>query len=74
MIKRLMIWLIRGYKRFISPLLGDNCRFYPTCSVYAMQALEVHGVFKGTLLAIPSGGRGRTSLLNTRAKRGACPT
>lgn len=52
MIKRLMIWLIRGYKRFISPLLGDNCRFYPTCSVYAMQALEVHGVFKGTLLAI----------------------
>ena len=52
MIKRLMIWLIRGYKRFISPLLGDNCRFYPTCSVYAMQALEVHGVFKGKLLAI----------------------
>lgn len=51
MIKRLLIWLLRGYKRFISPLLGDNCRFYPSCSAYAMQAIEVHGAVKGCILA-----------------------
>ena len=51
MIKRLFILLIRGYKRWISPLLGDNCRFYPTCSSYAIEALEIPGLFKGSLLA-----------------------
>lgn len=52
MIRRILIAGIRGYKKFISPMLGDNCRFYPTCSSYAIEALEVHGVCKGTLLAI----------------------
>lgn len=51
MIRWLLILLIRGYKKFISPLLGDNCRFYPTCSSYAIEALQVHGLLKGTLLA-----------------------
>lgn len=51
MIARLLIWPIRGYKKFISPLLGHNCRFTPTCSEYAMQALEVHGAVKGLLLS-----------------------
>jgi putative membrane protein insertion efficiency factor len=51
MLRRLLIVLIRGYKRFISPLLGDNCRFYPTCSSYAIEALQVHGVCKGLVLA-----------------------
>ena len=46
-----MILLLKGYKKFISPLLGDNCRFYPTCSVYAMQAIEIHGPVKGCILA-----------------------
>ncbi len=44
--------LIRGYKRFISPLLGHHCRFYPSCSSYAIEALEVHGLFKGLALTV----------------------
>ena len=51
MVKRFLILLLKGYKKFISPLLGDNCRFYPTCSVYAMQAIEIHGPVKGCSLA-----------------------
>ena len=43
MVKRFLIFLIKGYQKFISPLLGDNCRFYPTCSAYAIEALRVHG-------------------------------
>ena len=48
----LLIALLRGYKRWISPLLGHHCRFIPTCSEYAMQALAVHGLFKGLLLTV----------------------
>ena len=51
MIKSIFIFLIRCYQRWISPLLGDNCRFYPTCSSYAIEALQVHGLLKGSLLA-----------------------
>ncbi len=43
--------LLRGYKRFVSPLLPPACRFYPTCSQYAAEAVERHGVARGTLLA-----------------------
>jgi putative membrane protein insertion efficiency factor len=46
-----LLFLIRGYKRVISPLLPPACRFYPTCSVYAEQALVRHGPLKGTTLA-----------------------
>ena len=52
MIARAMIGAIRWYQRFISPLLGHNCRFVPTCSQYAIQALHVHGALKGTLLSV----------------------
>lgn len=41
-INRPFIWLIRGYQKFISPSLGDNCRFRPTCSHYAIDCLTVH--------------------------------
>ena len=44
--------VIRAYQVFISPLLGQNCRFYPSCSCYAHQALKTHGLTKGSLLAI----------------------
>ena len=47
----LLVGLIRIYQRFISPLLGPRCRFYPSCSSYAVQALTVHGVIKGSGLA-----------------------
>ena len=52
MIKRALLALLRGYKRWISPHLGNNCRFVPTCSEYAMQAVEIHGVLKGGLLSL----------------------
>lgn len=47
----LLILPIKGYKKFISPALGNNCRFYPKCSEYAMQALQIHGPIKGLLLS-----------------------
>lgn len=40
--------LIRFYQRFISPMLGSNCRFYPSCSAYTYQAVEKYGVAKGS--------------------------
>ena len=50
--KKLLLLLIRFYRRCISPLFPPSCRYYPTCSQYAVEAIEVHGAFKGTLLAI----------------------
>ena len=47
MFRSFILWLLRGYKRFISPLLGQHCRFYPTCSVYTMQAVDRFGVVRG---------------------------
>ncbi|MDD4342781.1 MAG: membrane protein insertion efficiency factor YidD [Eubacteriales bacterium] len=52
MIKKFLIFLIKGYQKFLSPLLGKNCRFYPTCSQYAIKALEKYGLFKGSFLAV----------------------
>ena len=48
----LVILLLRGYKLFISPFLGNNCRFRPTCSEYMMQAVEKYGVFRGGMMGI----------------------
>ncbi len=44
------IFLIRFYKITISPLLGNNCRYHPTCSSYMIEALQVHGLIKGLYL------------------------
>ena len=44
--------IIKFYQRKISPLLGKRCKFYPTCSEYALQAIEKYGAFKGSLKAI----------------------
>ncbi len=44
--------VFRGYKRFVSPLLPPACRFVPSCSEYAAEAVERHGVVRGTALAI----------------------
>lgn len=41
---------IRGYRKFLSPILPARCRYYPSCSSYAMEALTVHGPIKGTIL------------------------
>jgi putative membrane protein insertion efficiency factor len=48
---RLLRFLLRAYQLTISPLLGPRCRFYPSCSSYAMEALQLHGAAKGSLLA-----------------------
>ncbi len=48
----LFVLCIRGYQRFISPCTPSVCRFYPTCSSYALEALERHGLFRGTALAL----------------------
>jgi uncharacterized protein len=44
--------LITGYRHFISPILGCNCRFYPSCSEYAQTAIETYGAWKGIGLAL----------------------
>lgn len=50
--KILLIWLIKGYRLFISPLFPPTCRFQPTCSMYAIQAIERFGVFRGGWMGI----------------------
>ena len=47
----LLTILIKSYQKLISPLLGQRCRFYPSCSNYALEAIEKHGAFKGTGLS-----------------------
>ena len=51
-IRGLVLGLLRGYKRFVSPLLPPACRFEPTCSVYAMDAIARHGTLRGSWLAV----------------------
>ncbi len=50
--KYIMIGIIKLYRIFLSPLFPPSCRFYPTCSMYFMEALQVHGFFKGTYLGV----------------------
>ena len=50
--KPLIQFALRAYKRLISPLLPHSCRFVPTCSEYAMEAVELHGAWRGSLLAM----------------------
>lgn len=50
--KRLLLWLIRFYRSKISPLRAPCCRFTPTCSQYALEAVEKYGAVKGGFLAI----------------------
>lgn len=49
--KTLLLLLLRAYQLGISPFLGQNCRFYPTCSTYAAEAIREHGAAKGGRLA-----------------------
>lgn len=60
-----VIALVRAYQVLLSPLIGGHCRFQPTCSAYAIEALRSHGVFRGSWLTVrriarchPFGGSG----------------
>ena len=50
--RRFLMLLVRGYRLLLSPWLGSGCRFEPTCSVYALQALERHGAAAGSYLTL----------------------
>jgi hypothetical protein len=49
---RALILLVEGYRVLLAPLLGGHCRFWPSCSVYAQEALRKHGARRGTLLTL----------------------
>ncbi len=73
--KGLIIKFIRAYQLIISPYLGSNCRFYPTCSNYAMEVIERFGVIKGLKMSIlrllkcnPWGGSGIDMVKDKDAK------
>ena len=52
MMKALLLAIVRAYRLLLSPWLGSACRFEPTCSVYALQALELHGAAAGSYLTV----------------------
>lgn len=47
-----LIWLVKAYQKYISPLTPPSCRYVPTCSEYTIQALQKHGLLKGGWLAV----------------------
>ena len=50
--KYVLIWLLKGYRFAISPLYGQVCRYHPTCSAYALEAVQTHGAIRGSWLAM----------------------
>jgi uncharacterized protein len=56
-VARVLVALIAGYRRFVSPLLAPRCRFEPSCSAYALEAVREHGALRGTWLAVRRIGR-----------------
>ncbi|ABB14473.1 membrane protein insertion efficiency factor YidD [Carboxydothermus hydrogenoformans] len=50
--RKIILLLIRFYQKFVSPILGSNCRFYPSCSQYTYEAIERYGVIYGSYLGI----------------------
>lgn len=50
--KQILMLLIRGYKKFISPMFPPSCRFQPTCSQYALEAIDRFGSIEGSVLAV----------------------
>lgn len=50
--KRLLIWLVKAYSLLVSPVLGNNCRYYPSCSAYMVEAIERFGALRGGWMGI----------------------
>ena len=70
--KEFLILVINFYRRFISPLTQSSCRYQPTCSEYALEAIQIHGPFKGIITSLkrilschPLGGSGYDPVQNT---------
>ncbi|HMG32202.1 MAG TPA: membrane protein insertion efficiency factor YidD [Jiangellaceae bacterium] len=57
MMRRVLVALLKAYRLLISPLYGQTCRYYPTCSAYALGAVETHGALRGSWLAARRLGR-----------------
>jgi len=51
-VKFLLVYLLRAYRYAVSPMLGNNCRFHPSCAAYALEAIERFGAGRGTWLAL----------------------
>lgn len=56
-VARILVAIVSGYRRFLSPLLGQRCRFAPSCSAYAAEAITAHGALRGSWLAVRRIGR-----------------
>jgi putative membrane protein insertion efficiency factor len=52
MMRFILLLIIKYYQLLVSPLLGNNCRFYPTCSSYALEAIQRHGAIFGSVLTL----------------------
>lgn len=50
--RHVLIWLLRGYRAVISPLYGQVCRYHPSCSAYALEAVTEHGALRGSWYAV----------------------
>lgn len=57
LVRWVLIGLVQGYRYLLSPLIGPRCRYLPTCSEYAIEALKVHGVWRGGWLTLKRLGR-----------------
>jgi len=55
--RRILVLFVRGYQVAISPILPASCRYYPSCSAYAVEAIEKHGALRGSWLAMKRIGR-----------------
>ena len=51
-VRAFMVWSVRGYQAFVSPALPRSCKYHPSCSQYAIDALNEFGVIRGTVLAV----------------------
>jgi putative membrane protein insertion efficiency factor len=51
-VARLLVGVVKAYQLILSPMLGQQCRFYPTCSQYAIEAIRKHGAFLGTYFTV----------------------
>jgi len=52
MMARILIWIVKAYQLVLSPFFGQQCRFYPTCSQYALEAIQKHGALRGSYYTV----------------------